>query len=123
MVRYEEFGNSHKWREEYGSVEIEEEFHALYKYSPYHRIEEDIDYPATLFVTGDKDEQCDPAHVRKMVARMQRRSIQTRAVLVDYSWERGHTPSLPLSVRVESLARRLGFLLKELDIPFSPEKK
>jgi prolyl oligopeptidase len=40
-----------------------------------------------LFVTGDKDMQCDPAHVRKMAARLQNRKDQRHSILVDYSSE------------------------------------
>jgi prolyl oligopeptidase len=116
MLRYERFGNAGKWREEYGTVENSEDFHALHAYSPYHRVRDSVNYPATLFVTGDKDAQCDPAHVRKMAARLQNRDAQRHSILVDYSSERGHTPSLPLSVRIEALTHRLAFLCSELGI-------
>lgn len=116
MLRYEQFGNARKWREEYGSVSDEQDFHALYAYSPYHHIREEIDYPATLFVSGDKDAQCDPAHVRKMAARLQGRVAQSRPILVDYCAERGHTPVLPLSVRIDALALRVAFFCHELGV-------
>jgi prolyl oligopeptidase len=116
MLRYESFDHAADWRREYGTVEDAEDFRALYAYSPYHRVAEDVDYPATMFVTGDKDDRCNPAHVRKMAARLQSRISQRSAVIVDYSEERGHSPVLPLSVRVEALARRIGFLSKELGI-------
>jgi prolyl oligopeptidase len=119
MVRYEQLGRTWKSTEEYGSVELEDEFLALYASSPYHRIDEDVNYPSTLFVTGDKDAQCDPAHVRKMAARLQDRAAQRNSILVDYSFERGHSPVLPMSMRVEALTRRIAFLCIELgiDIP------
>jgi prolyl oligopeptidase len=116
MLRYEQFGNARKWREEYGSVSDEEDFRALYAYSPYHRVKDEIDYPAILLVSGDKDTQCDPSHVRKMAARLQERTAQHHPVLVDYSAERGHVPALPLSVRIDALARRIAFLCHELGI-------
>lgn len=118
MVRHEHFDQARKWRQEYGTAEDAEDFAALYRYSPYHRIQEDTDYPATLFVTGDRDDRCNPAHVRKMAAHLQSRSAQTNPILVDYSAERGHAPVLPLSVRVEALARRIAFLANELHLPF-----
>ena len=117
MVRYELFDHAVKWRREYGTVEDPEDFRALYAYSPYHNIAEDVNYPAILFVTGDKDDRCNPAHVRKMAARLQGRSAQQSPVIVDYSEERGHSPVLPLSVRVPALARRVAFLCRELHIP------
>jgi prolyl oligopeptidase len=117
MVRYERFDQAAKWCMEYGSVNNSKDFHALYAYSPYHRIANDCNYPPVLFVTGDKDERCNPAHVRKMAARLQERDVQTHTVLVDYSFERGHSPVMPLSVRTDALVRRIAFLCRELKIP------
>ncbi len=116
MVRYEAFDDAVKWRSEFGTVSDPEDFQALAAYSPYHRIADQVNYPATLFVSGDKDDRCNPAHTRKMAARLGERSSQTSPVIVDYSTERGHAPSLPLSVRISALARRIAFLCRELHI-------
>jgi len=117
MVRYECFDQASKWAEEYGTVANPEEFAALYAYSPYHHIANDVDYPSVLFVTGDEDDRCNPAHVRKMAARLQNRNVQKSSVIVDYSKQRGHSPAMPLSVRIEALARRIAFLCRELNLP------
>jgi prolyl oligopeptidase len=117
MVRYESFDQASKWRKEYGTVNDPQDFGALYAYSPYHHIGGDIDYPSVLFVAGDSDVRCNPAHVRKMAARLQNRAAQRSPVVVDYCGERGHSPVLPLSVRIEALARRIAFLCKELNLP------
>lgn len=116
MVRYERFGQARKWESEYGTVKDAEDFRALYAYSPYHHLDSERDYPSVLFVTGDKDDRCDPLHVRKMAARLQNRIVQTNPILVDYSSERGHCPVLPLSVRIDALTRRIAFLCHELNI-------
>jgi prolyl oligopeptidase len=116
MVRYEHFDQAAKWKTEYGSVGNADDFQALYAYTPYHHVRGNVNYPATLFVSGDHDDRCNPAHVRKMAARLQERAPQSNPILVDYSAERGHSPVLPLSVRVDALARRLAFLSRELDI-------
>jgi prolyl oligopeptidase len=116
MVRYEKFDHASRWRNEYGSVENGEDFRTLYAYSPYHHIEDDINYPSVLFISGDRDDRCNPAHVRKMAARLQERDLQTNPILVDYSRDRGHSPVLPLSVRIESLARRTTFLCRAMNI-------
>ena len=123
MVRYERFDQATKWRREYGSVEDREEFHALHAYSPYHNVQTDVDYPSTLFVTGDRDDRCNPAHVRKMAALLQAREAQHNPVLVDYSAERGHSPAMPLTVRVDALARRLAFLARELGMTVPSEAR
>jgi prolyl oligopeptidase len=117
MVRYESFDRTLRWRREYGTVEDADDFRALYAYSPYHRVREQVDYPPVLFVSGDKDDRCNPAHVRKMAALLQSRDSQKSPIVVDYSEQRGHSPVLPLSLRVEALARRVAFLCKELKIP------
>lgn len=116
MVRYEHFEGTARWRREYGTVEDPEDFAALYGYSPYHSIHEHAEYPATMFVAGDRDDRCDAAHVRKMAAYLQVLHRQQRPILVDYSEQRGHSPHLPLSIRVESLTRRIAFLCHELDL-------
>jgi prolyl oligopeptidase len=116
MLRYETFDQAAKWRNEYGSVKDAECFKALYAYSPYHHVADEVNYPAILFVSGDRDERCNPAHVRKMAARLQERTVQKNPILVDYSEQRGHSPALPLSVRVEALARRVAFLCRELGL-------
>jgi prolyl oligopeptidase len=116
MVRYERFDQAAKWRCEFVSAEDQDDFNALYAYSPYHHVSEIVDYPATLFVSGYSDDRCNPAHVRKMAARLQSRTAQQNPILVDYSKERGHSPVLPLSVRIDALARRLALFVKELGI-------
>lgn len=119
MVRYESFDQAFRWRREYGTVEDADDFRALYAYSPYHRVREQVDYPPVLFVAGDKDDRCNPAHVRKMAALLQSRDSQKSPIVVDYSEQRGHSPVLPLSQRIDALARRVSFLCKELKIPMS----
>jgi prolyl oligopeptidase len=116
MVRYEKLDENRHWKQEYGTVQDPEDFLALHAYSPYHNLKEDQSYPSVFFVSGDKDERCNPAHARKMTARLQGQRMQTNPVLLDYSQERGHSPTLPLSVRIDSLTQRIAFLCKELGI-------
>lgn len=121
MVRYEHFGDAAKWQSEYGTAADPEDFRALYGYSPYHHVRRNVDYPSTLFVSGAKDERCSPAHVCKMVARLQERAAQIHPIILDYSAERGHAPTLPLAVRVDALTRRIAFLCHELGIELPRE--
>jgi prolyl oligopeptidase len=62
------------------------------------------------------DGKCNPAHSRKMVAQLQHRSAQRNPILLDHTPERGHSPHLPLSVRIAALVKRLSFLCREMDI-------
>ena len=121
MLRYERFGDVGEWREEYGTVADPDDFRALHAYSPYHHVREELNYPATLFVSGDKDTLCNPAHARKMTAQLRNRACQTNPILIDYSPERGHSAVLPLSERIEALTRRIAFLCNELGIDIPKE--
>jgi hypothetical protein len=58
-----------------------------------------------------------------MAARLQERAAQDNPIQVDYSAERGHSPVLPLSVRVDALARRLAFLCRELNVEIPKETR
>ena len=40
-------------------------------YSPYHNVRDGTAYPATMIVSGDSDQNCNPLHARKMTARLQ----------------------------------------------------
>jgi prolyl oligopeptidase len=116
MVRYERFDHASRWRDEYGTVEDAEEFRALLSYSPYHNVKDTVDYPAMLFVTGDADDRCNPAHVRKMAAALQERAAQQHPIIVDHGQQWGHFPTLSLSERVEALSRKIAFLCEQIQI-------
>lgn len=118
MVRYERFDYASRWRDEYGTVEDAEEFRALLSYSPYHNVKDTVDYPAMLFVTGDADDRCNPAHVRKMAAALQECAAQQRPIIVDHARHWGHLPTLSLSQRIDALSRKLAFLCEQIDIRF-----
>jgi len=105
---------------EFGTVEDEEQFRALYAYSPYHNIEDGKDYPAVLFMTGANDPRVDPMQSRKMTARLQSASGSGRPVLLRTSAETGHGGGTPLSARVEEITDWLAFLLHELGVPYRP---
>ena len=123
MVRYHLFDRARVWAGEYGTAEDPDDFRALFAYSPYHQVREDTNYPAVLFVCGDKDSRCNPAHTRKMAARLGDRRAQKHAILVDHSAERGHAPTMPLSIRIDSLTNRIAFLCHELGVPMHQEKR
>jgi prolyl oligopeptidase len=118
MLRYHLFDNAHVWRDEFGTAEEEADFRALVNYSPYHQIQMHMHYPAVMFVSGDADQTCNGLHARKMTARLQTATGSERPIFLDYLEARGHSPVLPLSVRVDALADRVAFLCDQLQIPF-----
>ena len=117
MLRYHLFDNAHFWKEEFGTAEDSEDFKVLFRYSPYHNVREGVTYPATMIVSGDSDQNCNPLHARKMTARLQAANSSGNPIFLDYSPFRGHSPVLPLSERIEALTDRMSFLCEQLKLP------
>ena len=117
MLRYHLFDSARSAKEELGTADDREDFAALAGYSPYHRVRDGIHYPATMIVSGDRDQICNPLHARKMTARLQAATASGRPIVLDYSCQRGHSPVLPFSARVEALTDRLAFLCDQLQLP------
>jgi len=117
MLRYHLFDNAHIWKEEFGTADDPDDFAALLRYSPYHQVQDGVSYPATMIVSGDADQNCNPLHARKMIARLQAANTSEHPIFLDYSRHRGHSPVLPLSERVDALTNRMAFLCDQLQLP------
>jgi prolyl oligopeptidase len=116
MARYHLFDFAAGWAEEYGSPEDQGDFQSLLAYSPYHRVQDRVAYPAVLLISGDADTRCNPMHARKMSARLQAATSSTRPVLLDYKTAWGHTPVQPFSTKIDALTDRLAFICHELGV-------
>ena len=117
MLRYHLFDGAHVWKDELGTADDPGDFPVLFNYSPYHQVRDGVKYPATLIVSGDSDRNCNPLHARKMTARLQAATCSDAPILLAYSRERGHSPVLPLSERVEALTDRVAFVCDRLQLP------
>ncbi|MDQ3289094.1 MAG: prolyl oligopeptidase family serine peptidase [Pseudomonadota bacterium] len=70
MQRYHRLLAGASWMAEYGDPDKPEEWEFIKTFSPYHLVESDADYPATLFMTSTRDDRVHPGHARKMMAKM-----------------------------------------------------
>lgn len=70
MQRYNKLLAGASWMAEYGNPDIPEEWAYISKYSPYHNLKKDMDYPEVFFTTSTRDDRVHPGHARKMVAKM-----------------------------------------------------
>jgi prolyl oligopeptidase len=122
MTRYHLFDLAGGWADEFGSPEDERDFHSLLAYSPYHRVEDGVKYPAVLLISGDADTRCNPMHARKMVARLQAASKSGYPILLDYKTDWGHMPIQPLSAKIAALTDRLAFVCHELGVHVQPRR-
>jgi prolyl oligopeptidase len=99
---------------EFGSVKDLEQFIALYAYSPYHHVVDGAKYPAILMATGEFDGRVNPAHSRKMVARLQAATKSGRPVYLSINSHAGHGIGSSLSIRVNQAADVHSFLFDQL---------
>jgi len=100
---------------EFGTVKEQDQFKALYAYSPYHHVVDGANYPPVLFLTGDNDPRVDPLNSRKMTARLQA-SGGKNLVLLRTSSNSGHGIGTALSEYLAQEADVLGFLLDQLGV-------
>jgi len=100
---------------EYGTVKEDDQFRALYAYSPYHHVVDGTSYPPVLFLTGDNDPRVDPANSRKMTARLQA-SGDKHPVLLRTSSNSGHGIGTALSEAIAEQADVLAFLFDQWGI-------
>jgi prolyl oligopeptidase len=101
---------------EFGTVRDAAQFKSLYAYSPYHRVTDGINYPAVFFLAGENDGRVNPAHSRKMTARLQAANRSGHPVLVRLSSASGHGMGTALTERIAAKADVLAFLFDQLSM-------
>src|SRR6185503_16564029 len=116
MLRVELDPNGEFNTTEFGTVTDPDQFRALYAYSPYHRVRNDVAYPAVLMQTGENDGRVNPMQSRKMTARLQAATDSKYPILLITTGDAGHGMGSPLSVRVGQTADALAFLFDQLDM-------
>jgi prolyl oligopeptidase len=99
---------------EYGSVRDPQQFDALYAYSPYHHVKNGTAYPAIFMATGATDGRVNPAHSRKMIARLQAATASGRPIYLSINSHAGHGIGSSLSIRVNQAADTYSFLFDQL---------
>ena len=119
MVRFPQFLIAKLWTDEYGDPDVAEEFAWLHAYSPYHRVEGGVHYPAVLFTTAEGDTRVDPLHARKMAALVQHATAapsHERPVLLLQAGRAGHGVGKPATMRVAEGVDVLSFLAWQLGL-------
>ncbi|NGP75448.1 S9 family peptidase [Balneolaceae bacterium YR4-1] len=116
MLRYHKFTIGAAWASDYGRAdESEEMFHYLYDYSPYHNLEPNTEYPATLITTADHDDRVVPAHSFKFAARLQEYHSGDEPVLIRIETRAGHGAGTPTSKEIEQLTDIYSFILYNMN--------
>lgn len=115
MLRYHlTNANARSWASDYGLSENEDEFKALFAYSPYHNVKKRTCYPATLITTADHDDRVVPWHSFKFAAEMQNAQECSNPVIIRVETRAGHGAGTPTWMRIEKIADQLAFLTQAL---------
>jgi prolyl oligopeptidase len=131
MLRFHRFTIGHAWRSDYGAADrypnekdpnntfgTEEQFKALYAYSPYHNVKDGVCYPATMIMTGDHDDRVVPAHSFKFAAALQaaqgKNATCPNPALIRIETRAGHGAGKPTAKVIEEAADRWAFLVRAL---------
>ena len=101
---------------EFGTVKNKEQFKALFGYSPYHNVQDGVDYPAVLFMTGENDPRVDPMQSRKMTARLQQANAADSPILLRTSANAGHGSGNSLTEQIEQSVDLYAFLFNQLRV-------
>ena len=118
MLRFHLFTIGRAWVHDYGSADNEDEFHALFEYSPYHVLlrqkGQGMKYPPTLVTTADTDDRVVPGHSFKFAAALQAAQAGPAPVLIRIETSAGHGAGKPTSKVIEEAADRYAFLVRTL---------
>jgi prolyl oligopeptidase len=114
MLRFDRFGQGAGWTGDFGSPGEEAGFRSLVRYSPVHNVRSNIEYPATLIVTGDHDTRVYPAHSFKFAAALQAAQVGPAPVLLMLEKASGHGGGTNVSQAIDQHTDIYAFLLNEL---------
>ncbi len=116
MLRFHLFTAGRYWVYDYGDVNIEGEFRALYAYSPYHNLEDGVCYPPTMVTTADTDDRVVPGHSFKFAARLQEAQGCDNPTLIRIETSAGHGAGKPITKTIEETADAWAFLAQHLGL-------
>lgn len=123
MLRYHKFDFANIWAREYGNSDDPEQFKFIYKYSPYHNIRKNIEYPAILFTASENDARTTPVHAMKMTAAMQDANSSENPILLLVHKDSGHGGAVTLEESIAQSAYEWGFLLNEIQAKVQDQRR
>ncbi len=111
MLRYHKLLAGASWIAEYGDPDRPDERAYIEKYSPYQNVKKDAKYPRIFLTTSTRDDRVDPAHARKLAAKM---IDQGHDVLYFENIEGGHSAGADNAQRARMWAQTFSFLWRQL---------
>jgi prolyl oligopeptidase len=111
MLRYHQFTIGAAWAGDFGrSDDSPKMFKYLLGYSPLHNIRPGVHYPATLVMTGERDDRVVPAHSFKFGATLQADNASDNPIIVRVETRAGHGAGTSTEQAIVQTADKLSFL-------------
>jgi len=110
MLRFHKLYIGRAWIPEYGDPDDPKDREFLLKYSPYHNVKSNLQYPLTLIYTGLHDDRVHPAHALKFTARLKEVNAP---VFLRVETKSGHIGADP-ETRIREIADILAFIYAAL---------
>ncbi|PLX15000.1 MAG: hypothetical protein C0599_17765 [Salinivirgaceae bacterium] len=120
MLRFHKYtiGSINTNINEFGNINIEEEFLSMLDYSPLHNIKKNVKYPNILLTTGDKDDRVPPHHSYKFLATLQEKGSPQSLYQLYIIPGAGHGGALTCDEAVDKILFQYYYLYEELGIKF-----
>ena len=112
MLRFHKLYIGKLWTTEYGDPDNPVDREYLIRYSPYHNVKLDREYPYTLVYTGLYDDRVHPGHALKFVARLEEAGAP---VYLRVETSSGHMGSSP-DVKIKEYSDLYAFIYRSLNI-------
>ncbi|MGO1521656.1 MAG: prolyl oligopeptidase family serine peptidase [Sphingobacterium sp.] len=120
MLRYHKFTAGAGWAFDYGTADDSKEmFDYLYEYSPYHALQSDTEYPATMVTTADHDDRVVPAHSFKFAARLQEYHRGDNPVLIRIDTKAGHGAGKSTEMVIAEQTDKWAFMFQNLQTGYT----
>jgi len=113
MRRFHELLIGRAWVPEYGDPDDPGDAEFLSKYSPYHNVWEDAEYPPVLIYTGLHDDRVHPGHAFKFGALLE---DSGHDVLMRVETKSGHAGATP-TTKIEEESDVMAFVYRVLGMP------
>ena len=110
MLRFDRFTAGRYWVDDYGYPNKEQDFRTQLAYSPYHNIEDGVDYPALIVSTADTDDRVVPGHSFKYTARLQALDTGDKPHIIRIETRAGHGSGKPTDKVIEEYSDIYAFL-------------